>query len=98
MRELGQAPAQNRAQADGARFFWSLFFAGPKKSDPGPGRSACRISPSGAPGARLSATGPGSEGVEPACFGMEGVQCSIEPHGKPGSPQIRSGQGNGHGI
>ena len=39
-RELGQPPAQNRAQADGARFFWSLFFAGPKKSDPGPGRSA----------------------------------------------------------
>jgi hypothetical protein len=82
MRELGQPPAQNRAHGDrssgsaawerpdGARFFWSLFFAGPKKSDPGPKRSAWRISASGAPGARRSATGPGEEGAEPPCLGI----------------------------
>ena len=37
----------------------------------GPGRSAWRINASGAPGARRSATGPGSEGVEPPCLGSE---------------------------
>jgi hypothetical protein len=100
MRELGQPPAQNRAHGDrvsgsaawerpdGARFFWSLFFAGPKKSDPGPGRSAWRISASGAPGARRSATGPGEEGAEPPCLGIGDAQESLDTQGKPGSPGI----------
>ena len=64
-------PSKRRAQATalaevprgsgppGAIFFWLLFFGRPKKSNPGAGRSAWRISGSAAPGARRSATGPG---------------------------------------